>query len=389
MSLVVGGLVLIAVTGMLSWFFANFERRTISVPEGYSAEARRNPLLATERFLARLDIPVESVAGRDRLWNLPPATDTLVVLGLGPMSEERRSRLMSWLGQGGHLVVEAMETWNEEAPPEDLLSDLGLRLRFEPSDAAGAGDRDEVLASVQAPDARRPAKVAFQAGFSLEGDAGDETLATAAGRARVIQRRIGQGRLTVLSDSAFLTNAAIGDHDHAYFAAQLMAPGDGGKVWLLYDSDMPWLGLLLWDIAPEALASVGLLALFWLWSLGRRLGPLTAAPDRSRRNLIEHLDASGDFLWRHGGTGHLVESSRERILGGWLKGHPSIARADRHAQAQALAAFTGEPVERIYRSLFAQPEDARAFVEQAALLQGLRRSTRRGTVGAPPPEPRP
>ena len=192
----------------------------------------------------------------------------------------------------------------------------------------------------------------------------------------MIRRVIGQGRLTVLSDSGFLVNQAIGEHDHAYVAARLIAPREAGKVWLLFDSDMPWLGALLWAGAPYALVSAGLLLALWLWSLGRRLGPLTPPPDRRRRDLLEHLDASGDFLWRHGRAALLVESSRRRILGAWLKRHPDVALADRHQQAEALADVTGEPVERVYRTFVAQPEDARAFVEQAALLQRLREGGR-------------
>ncbi|NEV60573.1 DUF4350 domain-containing protein [Thiorhodococcus minor] len=383
LSLVVGGLVLIAVTAMVSWFFANFERRTERIPVGYSSEARRNALLAAERFLKALELPAESVTGRDRLWHLPAATDTLVVLGVGPMSTERQARLMAWLKQGGHLIVEAMETWEEDTPPAGLLTDLGFRLRFDAGE--GADDDDGTrIATLDLADAGRPVKVAFQSGYALEGRDGDEILAAAAGRPRILQRRIGEGRLTVLSDSGFLTNTSIGEHDHAYFAAQLLAPEKGGRIWLLYDSDMPWLGALLWGIAPYALTSVAVLAVVWLWSLGRRLGPLVTAPDRRRRDLIEHLDASGDFLWRHNGTTALVDSSRKRILGDWLRHHPDLAQHGSQAQAEALAAFTGESVERIYRSLFAQPDDARGFTEQAMLLQQLRQGPRRGKLSAQP-----
>ncbi|NEX19192.1 DUF4350 domain-containing protein [Thiorhodococcus mannitoliphagus] len=379
LSLVVGGLVLIAIAAMPSWFFTSFERRTERIPVGYSAEARRNALLAAERFLIELELPVESVTGRDRLWSLPAATDTLVVLGLGPMSAERQARLIAWLEQGGHLIVEAMDTWEEDAPSEDFLSALGFRLLFDAGE--GSDDDRRVIATLDLGPVGRPVQVAFHADYALEGQDGDDILAAVADRPRILQRPIGQGRLTVLSDTAFLTNTAIGEHDHAYFALHLLAPGEGGKVWLLYDSDMPWLGGLLWGIAPYALTSLGVLLLIWLWSLGARLGPLVQAPDRRRRDLIEHLDASGDFLWRHNQTSALVESSRKRILGDWLSRHPDIAHQGPHAQAEAVAAFTGESVERIYRSLFAQPDDARAFTEQAMLLQQLRQSARGGKFG--------
>lgn len=383
LRLVVGGLALIGVAALLGWVVTNFERRTERIPVGYSTEARRNALLAAERFLARLEIPVESVAGRERLWDPPPPTDTLVVLGLGRMSDERQRRLRSWMERGGHLVVEAIEPWDEKSPPKGFLSDLGFRLMLERA-KADSGHEGEVLARIETQAAGRPVEVAFQAAYWLAGRDGDRVLVTAADHPRILERRIGAGRLTVLSDSVFLTNPAIGAHDHAFFAAWLLAPDHGGKVWLLYDSDMPWLGALLWGIAPYALVSAGLLVLAWLWSLGGRLGPLLDVPERRRRDLIEHLDATGRFLWTHGRASLLVESSRRRVLRDWRRLDPEVARSDALSQAEALARRTGDSVESVHRALCVQAEDIPAFVEQAVLLQRLRQSARHGTVGTRP-----
>ena len=75
-----------------------------------------------------------------------------------------------------------------------------------------------------------------------------------------------------------MTNSHIGRHDHALFLALLADPPGGGKVWLLYDSGMPLLGVLLWRPAPWAIvSSLGLLALY-LWHLGGRLGPFVRGP---------------------------------------------------------------------------------------------------------------
>ena len=389
LSLVLGGLVLIAFVGIAIWVLMSFERRVEQIPVGYSAEARRNPLLAAERFLSALGVAAEAVPGRSRLWHLPPSEDVLVTLGLGPLSAERRARLLDWLEQGGQLVVEAIEVWREEAPPEDLLSDLGLRLR----QADGGEDErpstasDAVLARSSMASDDRPLSLAFQAEYWLEGTDADEPLAVLDGRARALRRAIGKGQLVVLSDSKLLTNAEIGRHDHAAFLARLVRPAADGKVWLLYDSSLPWLGALLWALAPYTLASAVLAVVVWLWSLGDRLGPIRGAPDRRRRDLIEHLDAAGDFLWRHGGAAHLIEASRKRILGDWLRDHPEAARADSSAQAQAIAAATDEPLEQVYRALHTQPQDARALVDQARLLQRLRR--RKPRQGARPASTQP
>ena len=126
LSLVIAGVALIAATGLTAWFFANFERQTLEVPVGASMEARRNPFLAAERFLARLGIPVESVAGRDLLRQFPPTSDTLVVNGLGPLNPERQEALRAWIEGGGHLVVEAKETSEDGGNPTTCRAHLGF-----------------------------------------------------------------------------------------------------------------------------------------------------------------------------------------------------------------------------------------------------------------------
>jgi hypothetical protein len=47
------------------WFERNFERQTRQVEQGQSAEARRNPFLAAERFLNRLGIDARSASARN------------------------------------------------------------------------------------------------------------------------------------------------------------------------------------------------------------------------------------------------------------------------------------------------------------------------------------
>ncbi len=373
--LVLVGLALILPTALTRWFLANFEQRTETVPVGYSAQARRNDLLAAERFLNRLEIPVESVSGRGLLRDLPPIRDSLVVRGLGPMNVQRRVGLRDWLAAGGHLVVTASQTRDEDRQRGEFLDELGIRLLTEEAERLQAADEGEVVALVSTPRQSRPLSVAFAAEYYLQSEGKAEFEARAGGRLRLVRRSVGDGSLTVMSDGGFMTNAAIGEKDHALFTAELTIPRSGGKVWLLYDSGVPWLGALLWSVAPHALASVVVLSVVWLWSLGGRLGPLAPAPVRRRRDLLEHLQASGGFLWRHDRAARLVETSRRRILVAWLRRHPSLGRSDTRAQLASIAAAVRRPADAVTRALFSQAEDRHGLVEQARLLQSMWRRT--------------
>ncbi len=399
LALVLTGLILIGMAAFTAWFLTNFERRTQQIPIGAAAAARRNPMLAAERFLTRLGIPAESSAGRALLRQLPPVTDTLVVNGLGPLSTARQAALRAWLQDGGRLVVEAVDLWDDgdddaqassddaapaAAPdPDDLPGAFGIRLRetAEDADATSGKDRDQVLAKAPWLPGGEPLSVAFHPDWYLEaaGVAGTTEI-IAGGRTRMVRLPVGAGMLTVSSDHLFLTNNRIGRHDHALFLAYLVEPAPGGKVWLLYDSAVPWLGTLLWTAAPAGISAAAILVLVWVWSLGARLGPLEQAPDRRRRDLIEHLDAAGAFLWRHGRAAGLVEATRRQVFAVWQRRRPELHQLAQHDQIDGIAAASGLLPQQVRAALTTKADDTHEFIEQTKVLKALRHGAGRRRV---------
>ena len=273
--LAVGGLILIGLALAGTWFLRNFERHTYEVDEGYSTQARRNPFLAAERYLRRLGAEVTSVAGRGPLRELPPTSDILIVNNLGPLNADRRSALQAWVEAGGDLVVTGLQTSDpDETRPDDVLATFGVRLLEADGDVPKTDD-GRVLVDLTFGDHPRPLRLSAPARLYLQ-DQEDRAQAAGAaedGRYRLIQIPLGAGRITVSADNRFLTNAGIGEHDHAALLARVATRPGGGRIWLLYDSGMPGLLDVLWRAAPWALASGTLLVICFLWHLGWRLGP--------------------------------------------------------------------------------------------------------------------
>lgn len=372
LGLVVAGLILIVVA-LIGAVLSQLERRTLEIEVGPSEEARRNPFLAAERFLARLEIPVASESGRERLRRLPPPTDTLVVRHPGSLAPERRRALDQWMTDGGRLVVTASESRTGAAEEGDLIGGYGVRLSAEDADRPAAEGSTEVLAEIPIECPGRPLRVAFSTERALEtiDQSEPEMAIIAADRLRMVQLPVGDGSLTVLAEDRFMTNAAIGEHDHALLTAYLLAPAPGGTVWLLYDREMPWIGGMIWSAAPYAVISGALSLLAWAWSAGARLGPLQPVPSRDRRDLLEHLGASGDFLWRYGQSDHLIKPTRRRVIELWRRRRPDLGRLDDAALVHAIAVATGEDPDAVVRALHVHAEDADAFVRQSAMLQRL------------------
>ncbi|MCA1853222.1 MAG: hypothetical protein LC647_12725, partial [Beggiatoa sp.] len=192
--------------------------------------------------------------------------------------------------------------------------------------------------------------------------------------AHVLRYRVGQGAITVLTDDGLLTNREIGKHDHAALAAWLLEPRHGGAVWIIRDHDAPPLWAWLWKYAaPVVLAVLALLAV-WLWGATRRFGPIAPDTAAERKSLVEHITASGLFLWQHGASGTLmaavVQALRQRIRAR----HPAWAGLAVGDLSAKLAAFTGLPEAAIARALAADPRrSGERFTQDLETLESLRR----------------
>jgi hypothetical protein len=354
--------------GLWLWFDANFERQLREVPVGASAEARRNPFLAAERFLTRIGVDARGAGGPSLLRELPGTGDMLIVDGLPPLNAARRDVLLDWLAAGGRLLVEAVTVQDMDTPaPDAILTHMvGAALRHDGDPPAA----DEVVAELSVGDRPRPVRVGFEPHWYLEDlhgrAAGD---ATAAGRPRLLEYRIGDGRLYVVSDSLWLTNDGIGQHDHALLLGLLTADRD--RIWLLHDVSVPGLATLLWQSAPAAVVSAALLLAMLLWSQGARLGPLLPAPEPGRRDLLEHLQAAGDFVWRMGRGGLLVARTRARTQQRWLRRHPPLRDLDDAARARRIAELSGLTPRAVHAALYEPVGDAARLVAITATLQQL------------------
>ncbi len=364
-----GGVGLILAAYGVAWFLENFERQTLDIDVGFSAAARRNPFLAAERFLTRLEIPVESLSGRGLLRNLPPTNHVLIVNGLGALNPQRREDLHQWLSAGGRILLDALSPWqDEDAPTDDFLAGFGVRVLELDSVSADAA----VTASTEVEGYPYPLEVGFLAKYSLE-DRNDSAtgFVTADGHYRLLQYTVGEGSLTVFSDNGFMINEHIGERDHALFLALLAAPGDRGKVWLLYDGAMPGLGELLWRNAPSALISGLCLIVILLWHLGGRLGPPLPRPSPTQRDLLVHLQASARFLWRHGRGNRLTQVTRKRVEQAWLRNHPVLRGLNPTQRAAWIGEHAGLPQAQVGRALYPAFANDRDLVADSALLQRL------------------
>ena len=150
----------------------------------------------------------------------------------------------------------------------------------------------------------------------------DETL----GAVRVYT--LGKGHVVMLARNYF-DNNSLADYDHAELLLALAKLNKGSSaVTIVKQVDALRWYVALWRNAPLLLISLAVLLALLLWSAVRRFGPLLPAPLQARRALIEHIDASGVWLWKtEGGRELLLAAAREETLALMRRRAPALLRA--------------------------------------------------------------
>lgn len=368
---------LLAAAGLYAWSKATPYDEVID--RGPSPEAQANPYLAAEHFLREQGLPVEHALGLDRLADLPSENHSLLLLTeRSNMSPRQVEQLLDWTRSGGHLLVVAEALWDEETGKSgDLLLDrLQIRqvLSDEPEEPAPARKKKTSdLTRLYIDNETAPAYFSFDTAFNLTDPKHlAQFSANSAQSSHLMQLDLGEGRVTVITDSDLWKTANIGKHDNAWLLWYLT---QGTAVTLLVNSDVDDLLSLLLHYFPQALVALTALIALALWHAGMRQGPIQAPAPKARRQLQEHLKASADFLLRRNGQRTLVQALQRDILRAARRRHPGFEHLDDAQQWQVLEHLTHQPSHVISQALGPLPEkrlSSADFSRQVACLQTLR-----------------
>ena len=354
-SWILGLLVAAAIGLLIAWIARNTYWDYESTPTAPKGEAAANPFYAAQRF-------VEALGGQPErrmvMGALPD--DAVVVLSFWHWSliENRRRQLERWVESGGRLVVgpaliggeTELEQWaglareseedeeEENASPQDAdqpgfesKNEECTTLKLERS--ASPAPRDEYRVCRLEPGTWLTSHRASV--WSLRNEVGTQA----------VRVEVGEGSVTMLNVSPFgnrdLTNQ---DHGALFVAATQMHRGD--RVIFLSEEERASLLSLIWTYgAPVVLLSLLLLAVA-LWRSGVRFGPLAAAPDSSRRSIVEQIRGTGQFMARfgnqtlHGAMIRAVHETAQRHI-------PGYARLPADERVRAIAQLSGADPETL------------------------------------------
>jgi hypothetical protein len=366
---------------------------------GAGPEASRNPYLAYSRLLDRMGASVRTLKGPTDLGELPrDATLLLASHRLAYLTPGRLRRLTAWVEGGGHLVLE-VEPFGIDDP---LLEALGVErqdpktsreLRRRPPPAAAPGKSAEpayTMSSFEWPRAQRPLQVRFAWNWlGLRDRYTRPVLAQVRERDHTIAMAfaMGRGQVSVLPSLSFLGNSSIGSLDHAEFGWLIASTREPrAPVLLFLRMDSPPFLDWLWREAWAVVLAAALLVALWLVRVIPRFGPLAPDAPPVRRSLIEHVVASGRFLWSRGEGDYLLEALRERVLGAARRRGIATLESSPPKVAAALAglASLSEPTVRV--ALTGDTRTPADFIASAAALHRI--ESRLAQRRSPNPLPR-
>jgi hypothetical protein len=412
------GAVLAAVA--TAWFLHNYEKTEYTRRERPGREALRNPWLALERFMTRMDRSF-TIRHDSRALDALPSPGVLILDRdrTRYVSEERAQSIMQWVEEGGYLIVIPESRF----VADPIVGGLGLcwvtsdwitRVWKNP-DAADADaeaddcsdddedwdededDQDDAVVPGKAPSPKLPPAPehtqvnipGVPRGFDVEFSWGMRTFTPEDDRptlewradappygSNLIHFAVGYGNVTVVTRlSALLSNYEIGERDHAdLFWTLLSRYQPSGPVLFVTRVEMlslwEWLAESAWMVLVSAACLIGL----WLLRVVPRFGVTRPAPAASPRELREHLGAVGRFVWRAGGMAQWLAIARRAFRARLALRLPEVAALPPAAQTRALAKLSARPLASVMLALDGDVRTPSQFTEALRVLQRLERS---------------
>ncbi len=386
----------------------------------------KNPMLAATRLLEASGhkVRVEPVLSYQLLNQLP---DGVMLLSryARPPDERQAKLLLDWVRRGNTLIMTpdwVGDTNDEQTDPATALEQLSDPLGKHFGVALSGRNRVDDTCRVDPLETRRREKRAAaraeQAAGEDEEDEEDDAhelqgpahlvCLNAPGAANTIelarpsdtlQRFDGKGPKPLWGDTYELAVLVYGegrgkvamvaaDAADSYFDNEALRQFDHGELLLLlagqsgpdapvmlvqHNAPVGW-AAWVWQHGRLVVLGLAALLLLWTWSASRRFGPMLPEAATARRALIEHIEASGRWLWRlPQGRALLLDAVRKSTEKQLLRRLPELHALGPNERARRLARLAKLPEAHVSDALLGAPAARAAdFTRQISILQQLR-----------------
>jgi len=337
--------------GLLAALLAACTRERIEeeVPVPGYGEPTWNPLYALRESLLLDGVKAQSRRNLDLpAMNLQPS-DTLVLLGdVREMPHKQERELLEWVRSGGHLLIQAPQ-WLPVYSQSTILMQFGI----EPSQADSRCHQyknTRLLCRGNRFTLNNPGQAEVYWADKQDKTAVWARLAYGSGWVDIV------GSLDFLNNGMFSGNVWPGRgldlQTHRALARQMLDPNYGrGIIHLVFSQEIPSLWKLVWQHGWPAWLPLMLALAAGLWMGSQRFGALLPAPMAQRRSLLEHVRASGYYLYRRRQSTLLYHAVRDVFMQRLRQRAPWIAAQSGNEQIQAIARHLRYSAEHVRSAL--------------------------------------
>lgn len=366
--------VAIAIGGYLYWFYTNFDKVIVEKDIGATKEAKANPFFAAERFLESIGKTAASQKNYSILDEKLEPYDTLIIestrVGL---TTEKRQRIKDWISSGGHLILLATELYDDDlgTSRDVFLDDLGVRLYENPDDSWDL-DKEESLAKVTFKGVDAQTRILFDYDYYLQDASGDASFIGGNDYSDLfVQYDYDKGMITIVTDMNIWKNYSIDDYDHAMFLYQLV--GGAENVWFLYNTVQPSLLSIMADLVPMVIISFGLMLVAILFSASWRKGPPRNDDLRVQREIMQHIEAAGEFSYRNDSGKALLEQLMVMLESRLKKSIHQYGRISTSKKIEKLSQLTGKKENELAILWQDDEQNQDSFIKKVLLIHDLKK----------------
>ncbi len=375
-------LISLLLVGLASWLYTQLDYDVVEKDTGYQGEALINDFLAAEYFLFGMGKKAEKIELFNPNRKQFQQYDSLLITNLRQAFDITRSKnILNWVDRGGHLIITAQVIGAIQNKFRDnILDELGILVyQIENQEKSKLSEKpvDVALNNIDV------WQVDFNDNYTIETlDFFDsEIIWSIDNKDRIhgLQIKLGQGRLTILSDIDFLRNHNIQSYDHAAFLfslSSIQSDRDSENVFYysLHEKSISLFGWL-WINAQSIFISLLLFIIFLLWMLIPRFGPIININQPVRREFLEHLSAAGHYHWHLKHSQRLLSDIRLQLSNQVQLKCPEWSAATRQNQIKYFSELSKLEPNVIESALFdSEIQQEKKFINTVIILEKLRKN---------------
>jgi len=311
-----------------------------------SVEALRNRLLAASFLLESEGFEYEIKDNRRVFAELDKSDGVLWLTDTNELEDQREAaKIIAWVESGGILLTSPSGPGGLEDSSISgwMLEELGIE-QIDEDDEQNAVDKKtrKQWEIVTLPDKslENPKMKLFsdyEPYFQVIQQE-PENSRTLLDTPYLIHRSVGEGYVAVYADEALFDSNRLDVADQGYLLLWLTQPATSKTVSIVFrPASTPGLFTVLWNKFPLAILLSALALICFLRWAASRLGPVEQELPPIKNNIMAHLEARGEYWYRHKYTnkilGDVQAAAQENMLAnsGKLKAGAELDNNDRSA----------------------------------------------------------